>query len=271
MARKLIITIDGGGIRGVMPLVHLREIQLMLKKNLDEYDVEWWGTSTGAIISAALASQKDALFIHRIQATLDIYEFRSETASNPFGTANPARAFNKLIEYNFEDVDFKDHPELHIVSCRMDTAEPAVFRSDSKCKLVEAIKASCAVPGIFPPVTIRGVDFVDGFVVAKNPVMLALKERELNDNVVVLSLGCGKLRKTDAIEEQVEEAHQAAKKLAELTGFHYFRFDPPLNFAHDHMQNANPTNIFNLKKDAMAAIFHEHHLLRSFVQLMDEE
>ncbi|MBN4071360.1 patatin-like phospholipase family protein [Crocinitomix catalasitica] len=270
MAKKLIISIDGGGIRGVIPLVILRELQLLLKRNLDEYDPEWWGTSTGAVIAAGLNVQKDRLFIHRIQTVLDIYEFRSEAAANPFGAENPARAFNKLIEYNFSPYHLIDFPQLNIVACRTDTVTPYIFNHKNPVDLAEAVKASCAIPAVFPIVKIGDHEFVDGFIVAKNPTALSLHEKELNEDLIVLSLGCGVLRVVDDIEKQVQHTHQQMLKLAETTGMKYYRFDPVLEHAQDAMQNANPTNIFNLKKDAMEYLFENHDQLKEFASVLDD-
>ncbi|MCG8575083.1 MAG: patatin-like phospholipase family protein [Flavobacteriales bacterium] len=267
--KRLIISIDGGGIRGVIPLVILREIQLMLNKNLNEYHPQWWGTSTGSVIGAGLNVQEDPLFIHRIQKILDLYEFRSDTALNPNGTEHPARAFNKLIDYNFGDLQLANYSMLNLVACSTDTLKPYVFNSLQTVLLREAVKASCAVPTIFPTVKIGDREFVDGFVVAKNPAMLAVEGLELDENLVVLSLGCGILRVEDDIEKQVVQTHELMSRLSVKKGFHYFRFDPVLQFAQDDMQNANPTNIFNLKKDAMTYLFENHHLVRDFVKSLD--
>jgi NTE family protein len=42
------------------------------------------------------------------------------------------------------------------------TGELAVFSNDSGVALVDAVAASCAVPGIWPPVTINGRRYIDG-------------------------------------------------------------------------------------------------------------
>jgi NTE family protein len=42
------------------------------------------------------------------------------------------------------------------------TGELAVFSKDSGVALVDAVAASCAVPGIWPPVTINGRRYIDG-------------------------------------------------------------------------------------------------------------
>lgn len=269
MKKRLIISIDGGGIRGVIPLVLLRELQLLLSKNLHDYHPEWWGTSTGAVISAGLNVQSDDLFIHRIQTVLDLYEFRSGAATNPFGTENPARAFNHLIDHNFGAFNMTDVPTVNIVATRLDTLSAHVFNQKNPAGLAESVRASCAVPTLFPSVTIGGLEFVDGFVVAKNPAQLAVQEKELNQELVVLSLGCGLLRVQDEVELEVKKTHESMMELAAQTSMHYFRFDPRLIHAQDGMQNAHPSNIFHLKKDAMAYLFEVHDELKKLVEVLD--
>ncbi|MGW4482312.1 patatin-like phospholipase family protein [Amycolatopsis sp. NPDC004368] len=51
---------------------------------------------------------------------------------------------------------------LAIVAVDAVTGEPRVFRNDSGVPLVTAVAASCAVPGIWPPVTIGASRYVDG-------------------------------------------------------------------------------------------------------------
>jgi NTE family protein len=43
-----------------------------------------------------------------------------------------------------------------------ETGEPTVFVKDSGVDLVDAVAASCAVPGVWPPVTIDGHRYIDG-------------------------------------------------------------------------------------------------------------
>jgi len=51
---------------------------------------------------------------------------------------------------------------LLIPAVDANTGETVVFTRDSGVALVDAVAASCAVPGIWPPVTIGGRRFVDG-------------------------------------------------------------------------------------------------------------
>ncbi|ONI86577.1 patatin [Actinosynnema sp. ALI-1.44] len=51
---------------------------------------------------------------------------------------------------------------LRIVAVDAETGEPRVFDNDSGVPLVDAVAASCAVPGIWPTVSIDGRRYVDG-------------------------------------------------------------------------------------------------------------
>src|SRR5262249_49423932 len=51
---------------------------------------------------------------------------------------------------------------LLITAVDADTGEPAVFDASSGVGLVDAVSASCAVPGVWPPVTIGGRRWMDG-------------------------------------------------------------------------------------------------------------
>jgi NTE family protein len=60
---------------------------------------------------------------------------------------------------------------------------PCVFDSQSGAELVDAVAASCAVPGIWPPVTIGGRRYIDGGVRSSDNADLA----EGSGRVVIIS------------------------------------------------------------------------------------
>ena len=51
---------------------------------------------------------------------------------------------------------------LRITAVDADSGERAVFDRNSGVELVDAVAASCAVPGVWPPVTIDGRRYIDG-------------------------------------------------------------------------------------------------------------
>lgn len=62
---------------------------------------------------------------------------------------------------------------LAVVAVEAVTGEPVVFDRESGVELVDAVAASCAVPGVWPPVTIGGLRYVDGGVRSLNNIDLA--------------------------------------------------------------------------------------------------
>jgi NTE family protein len=65
-----------------------------------------------------------------------------------------------------------DRP-LHIVAVDTATGETKVFDRFSTTSLVDAVAASCAVPGVWPPVTIAGHRYMDGGVRSSDNADLA--------------------------------------------------------------------------------------------------
>lgn len=256
MSRRVVVSIDGGGIRGVLPLILLKEIQHRLSVDLFQAVSSWWGTSTGALISGALVIQSQSKFEVAVQNVLDLYEFRSSNAIQPGGASIPTRALDQMIIANFGDLSLNDFPQLNIVAATEAPHEVVVFNGRNSCKVADAIRASCAFPGLFPPVEINGQLYVDGFLCAKNPAKLALQGALDQDQqkTILLSLGTGVMRATDPIEESVEMVDAELRDYANTHDLDYFRFNPVLKYAGDSMQNTSPKNIFNLRKDAMAFI-----------------
>jgi NTE family protein len=63
--------------------------------------------------------------------------------------------------------------ELQVVAVDAESGEARVFDRHSRVSLVAAVAASCAVPGIWPPVTIDGRRYVDGGVRSSDNADLA--------------------------------------------------------------------------------------------------
>lgn len=161
-------------------------------------------------------------------------------------------------------------PKLAVVTCQKSDFTTAVFHKNANVNLADALKASCAVPGIFQSIKINGIDYVDGFLSAKNPSLLALESCGKNENVILLSLGTGILREVDAIELQVRETHKMCEELAVKNNFHYFRFNPRLVEAADDMQDTRLKNIFALKKDTENYLVEKKDRIEDLVKLLND-
>jgi NTE family protein len=78
--------------------------------------------------------------------------------------ASPALAEEVRREVIAARLPSHDWPaqRLLITAVDADTGEPTVFSADGGAGLIEAVAASCAVPGVWPPVLINGHRWMDG-------------------------------------------------------------------------------------------------------------
>lgn len=73
----------------------------------------------------------------------------------------PEHVRREVIAKRLPSHDWPDRV-LRITAVDVDTGELVVFERDSGIGLVDAVAASCAVPGAWPPVTIAGRRYMDG-------------------------------------------------------------------------------------------------------------
>lgn len=73
--------------------------------------------------------------------------------------AEPVR--RRVIEARLEGVDWRGD-RLRVVVVEATTGERHVLAASSGIDLVDAVTASCAVPGVWPPVSIAGSRYIDG-------------------------------------------------------------------------------------------------------------
>ncbi len=62
---------------------------------------------------------------------------------------------------------------VQLVAVDCESGQPRVFDSQSGVSLIDAVAASCAVPGVWPPVTIDGRQYMDGGVRSSDNADLA--------------------------------------------------------------------------------------------------
>jgi NTE family protein len=91
---------------------------------------------------------------------------------------------------------------LLIVAVDTETGEIKIFDRLSGTELVDAVSASCAVPGIWPPVTIKGRRYMDGGARSSDNADLALGYAR---TVVVSPMGTARPEITgDSLEQHIE-------------------------------------------------------------------
>ena len=88
---------------------------------------------------------------------------------------------------------------LLITAVAADDGEFAVFDRDSGVSIVDAVGASCAVPGVWPPVRIKGRAYIDGGMRSPANVDLAAG----SDSVVVIAPVAASIRRNQSATAQV--------------------------------------------------------------------
>jgi patatin-like phospholipase/acyl hydrolase len=214
-----ILSIDGGGIRGILPLAVLAglESRHLRGRSIAEYFDLIAGTSTGGIIALGLASGLTATEI------LEIYISRGSEVFPDYGPITQwgmgvlqivRNRCDTLALYRLID-EVVGPRELWQSSCRLcipaaETRhfEPFVFKTphhpdykkDWEMPMSLVAKTTSAAPAHFRPVDgDDGYEFIDGGVWANNPVMIAVADALAcfdirREQIKVLSLGCGQTR-----------------------------------------------------------------------------
>jgi len=201
---KRILALDGGGIRGILTLGYLGEIEALLRQRtgnndlvLSDYFDLIGGTSTGSIIAAALAcgmSVKDLNELYR-QLGASVFEssfFRKGILVPKFPSEPVRQALEKNLGKDTTLDSDRIRTGLMIMAKRLDTGSPwplhnhpeaRYAKQDGELLLSQVVRASTAAPTYFEPeaITIASRDgkavkgaFVDGGVSPFNDPALQL-------------------------------------------------------------------------------------------------
>lgn len=209
-----ILSIDGGGIRGIFPAAVLAQME---RRYLDGGCVAGYfdlitGTSTGGIIAIGLGAGIPAAEILRfyIEDGRDIFPPRRRLAK--------LWKVRQLITHMYDEQKLKEHLQrqlgsrtmgdslsrLCIPSCDGTYGDIWVFKTphhpdyqmDGARQMVDVAMATAAAPTYFRPMEDGGFRLVDGGLWANNPVMVGVVEALTalgvsREQIRVLSLGCG--------------------------------------------------------------------------------
>jgi NTE family protein len=160
------LALGGGFARG---FAHLGVLQVLEQNHIPIACIA--GTSVGSILGAAYASGAP---LARIIATCRTLKFRDIGSWRPsrLGIASNHR-LGDLIARVFDSQQFEDLLiPMAVVATDLNTGEPVVLTHGN---LVDAIRASCAFPGLFEPVRIGTRCLADGGLVAPVPTLAARK------------------------------------------------------------------------------------------------
>lgn len=173
----VVLALGGGGIRGA---AHTAVLRLLQEENIPIAGIV--GSSAGALAGAIFAFKLpiehsdllDVLFDPEVERLRRSGTFHQMIRLVDF-VRKPYLAEGSKLREGFQQVfgnlRLEDSPiPLAIQAADMYTGEPVVIRAGS---VADAVRASSAIPSIFPPVQWLGRTLVDGDVAEKVPVTAA--------------------------------------------------------------------------------------------------
>ena len=197
------LALGGGFARG---FAHLGVLQTFQEHAIPVASIA--GSSIGSIIGAAYANGVALPTIISRCREVKFRDFARWRVSR-FGLASNER-LGALVQKFFGTKQFEDLCiPLTVVATDLGTGDPVLFRQGC---LADAIRASCAFPGLFEPVTLGTRCLADGGLVAPVPTRAA---REMGADIVVgISVGLhdGQRGAPTNIFQVVSRAVSAAQK-----------------------------------------------------------
>jgi hypothetical protein len=228
---RIILSIDGGGIRGIIPGMVLIDLEERIQRHagnpdarLADYFDFFAGTSTGGVLTSLLlcgngdgrprytAAEAVGLYLHHGREIFRSW-FPVRILSR-FGLVTEkynARSLMDVFDSYFRDTRLSDLLKPCLITAYNTELRKAHFfrqhgaRQKGKSKdfyVKDACRATCAAPGYFRPAEVYSLSgtrypLIDGGIFANNPTLAAILEvisvRRTTDpsDLIILSLGTG--------------------------------------------------------------------------------
>ncbi|WP_264336624.1 patatin-like phospholipase family protein [Wolbachia endosymbiont (group B) of Chorthippus brunneus] len=297
---KYILSVDGGGIRGIIPAIILAEIEQRTRKPIAEIFDLMAGTSTGGIVVAGLCKKDKPQY-----SANDLVEFYREYGPYIFKSSFFRRSilswFN-CAQYPYKNIEFvldkyfgddtlqNTLNNVLLTSYDIQNNCPFFFKSwkEGNIKLKDALRAATAAPTYFAPkylkINHKEMVLVDGGVFANNPAACAYasgKRLFPNDDILLLSIGTGR---TDRSIEYANSKRFGKigwikpllnvmfasgldcvnYQMNQVIGNRYVRIQSQLKLASADMDNITSKNIKSLQEEANAMIEDNQKVIEKF-------
>ena len=217
-----ILSLDGGGARGIFPARVLNLIEKKLGIDIHNTFDLIVGTSTGSIVAASVAIKYD------LSKLVKGYEhYAPQIFKKPSFPLNivkwkglyrskyDSRRLEDFLHSEFGEIKLGDiKSPLIINATNVSTGKVHVFKSkyqqhqrdqsqyirDGGVPLYKAVLASCSAPVYFDPVKIGDELICDGGLWANNPILVGYTDavnnfQQKHENIKILSIGTGKCPK----------------------------------------------------------------------------
>jgi uncharacterized protein len=229
-----VLSIDGGGIRGIIPAMVLAEIERRTGKRTSEVFDLVAGTSTGGILALGLTKPgQNGGPEYSAKKLIELYEaeggrifsipvwHRIHSAGGVAEEKYPAKGIEEVAHRYFDDAHLADAlTEVLVTAYEIEGRAPWFFKrrhardpnrgEGDNFLMRDVARATSAAPTYFEPFLVEGgphdgCALVDGGVHSNNPAMCAYVEaRKIHpeeDDFLVVSLGTGELTRSLPYEE----------------------------------------------------------------------
>jgi uncharacterized protein len=221
MSTIKILSIDGGGIRGIIPAIILSRIEEKTLKPIAELFDFIAGTSTGGLLALALTKPlPDGTPQYSAKKLIELYELEGQNIFfNPEKTPSPLKpkyvstGIEEVLGRYFEQTRLSEAlQEVLITSYDVAKSSPYFFKRHKARTnpnihdnpMAKVARATSAVPGYFEPLKLEINDpafpdrvLIDGGVFAGNPAMCAYAEAKIlypdATDFLLVSIGTGEL------------------------------------------------------------------------------
>lgn len=298
-----ILTIDGGGIRGIIVLKQLVKLEELLDMPLYKAFDLISGTSTGGIIAILLScgySAKDVLNFY-VSHSKNIFKKRFLR----FGLFRPKyddTYFNEVIKKYINETKLSESCTDSItIGYNMSTRDKLIFNSMlaksnkmNNYNLTDVIRCTASAPTFFKPVLLNKNYIIDGGLVINNPSLLCydyiINSDIEYDKLNILSFSTGtqeKKLKTKLfggllnwikptiqilLTEQAQMTHyhlsQLYKKYKPGT---YTRCESVIIYSDGQIDNADCENINNMLNDGVLSVDMNLEKLQIFSEILLNE
>lgn len=237
-----VLSIDGGGTRGLVSMEILRHIEKSTNKKIHELFDLICGVSSGAIITMGIGSGRFTLdqcetFYREMSENIFKTDFWSSTPRLFMSHAYyDASIFEKTLKKAFGNTTLMTlaseagHPRLVAVSVNAHSVQPFLFRNyshkptighlfDGTCKaeVWQAIRASSAAPGFFEEFKFNSSILLDGGMLVNNCTGVAHAEANLlwphEPIQCIVSIGSGKFKPRDIMKANATSLYEKAHGL----------------------------------------------------------
>lgn len=221
-----ILSIDGGGVRGIIPAMMLHDLEERTGKPIAEMFDLIAGTSTGGFMTLLLTKPgPDGRPLYKARDIVDLYVNHAKDIFHApwwyrlaslggwlrpkYPNSSPHSTFDTYLNRNAPHKLSEAVTDILITSYEIENREAFYFQrcearrdADWDFHMADVAQATTAAPAFFPAVRIQGanrklsLDLIDGGLVANNPSILALAEAiqeygQEDTRYLVVSLGTG--------------------------------------------------------------------------------